>query len=295
MDPYSPRAVADVLRAHGLHPSKRLGQNFLWDRNVLERIVRVAGVRPDEPILEIGPGLGSLTRVLADHAREVTAVEVDRGLQPILDEMAAERSNVRLVYADALNLDWEALLDEAFGDAQGSVVANIPYSITTPLVERVLAVKRRLRCAVLLVQLEVADRLAAPSNCKDYGSLSVFVQYHMRVEKAGNVGRTVFVPQPEVASAVVMMTPVLPSAVTVRDEPTFFRVVRAGFGQRRKTLANALGTLGDLDRAGIETALRAAGIDPMRRAETLSLAEFGALADAVTSQLQPPMNTEEHR
>lgn len=283
MHPYSPHAVAELLREHGIRPAKRLGQNFLWDRNVLERIVRVAGVSEDDPVLEIGPGLGSLTRVLADHARAVTAVEVDRGLRPVLDALADERPNVRVIYADALRLDWDGLLDEAFGGETGAIVANIPYAITTPLVERVLSVKRRLRRATLLVQLEVAERLAAPPNCKAYGSLSVFVQYHMQVEKGGVVARTVFVPQPDVASALVVMTPALPSSVPVQDEATFFRVVRAGFGQRRKTLANALDALEGANRTGVLAALASAGIDPMRRAETLSLREFAALADAIAA------------
>jgi 16S rRNA (adenine1518-N6/adenine1519-N6)-dimethyltransferase len=279
-DPASPSNASALLRAYGLRPRKRWGQNFLCDRNVLDRIVRAAALQPGDNTLEIGAGLGALTRSLADFCESVTSVEIDRLLEPILRETLAGRDNVRLVFADFLQLDLPALLDQAFGPRSGIVVANIPYYITTPILERLLAHKARIRRIVLLVQQEFAERLAAKPGTEQYGSMTVFAQYHARVEMAGKVSRSVFLPPPEVGSAIVALTPVMPGTVAVRDETAFFRLVRAAFGQRRKTLLNALagGDTG-LDRPAAGALLARAGIDPSRRGETLSLQEFARLAD----------------
>jgi 16S rRNA (adenine1518-N6/adenine1519-N6)-dimethyltransferase len=285
MDSASLSNANALLRAHGLRPRKRWGQNFLCDRNVLDRIVRAAALQSGDRVLEVGPGLGALTRRLADSSAFVTAVEIDTLLEPILQETLEDRPNVRVVYQDFLKVDLPALLNEAFGPGPGVVVANIPYYITTPILERLLAHKGRVTRIVLLVQLEFADRLAARPATESYGSMTVFAQYHTRVEIAGSVSRNCFLPPPEVNSAIVVFTPIEGGAVAVHDEDSFFRIVHAAFGQRRKTLPNALagGDIG-LDRPRAEALVRETGIDPARRGETLSLQEFARLADVYASR-----------
>ena len=287
-DPVSPKQASELLKTHGIRPLKRLGQNFLVDKNTLDRIVRVAELQPDDPVLEIGSGLGALTLALAAVSPKVTTVEIDRHLEPILREVTASHANIHLVFADFLLKDSTGpLLDMAFGDRQGVVVANIPYYISSPIIERLLEHKSRIRRIILMVQTEFANRAVAKEDTDAYGSMSVFVQYHTRPEIVGTVPRTVFIPPPEVSSAILALDPVVPGTVALRDERRFFHMVRASFGQRRKTLLNALlraPASFDLgftieDRAYVESLLLRAGIDGTRRGETLSLEEFARLAN----------------
>jgi 16S rRNA (adenine1518-N6/adenine1519-N6)-dimethyltransferase len=289
----SPAHVDALLRRHGLRPRKRWGQNFLIDRNTLTNVMRAAQVDADDAILEIGPGLGTLTRELALSARRVVAVEIDPLLEAILRaETLADLANVEVIRADALEMDLSELLGSgATADApqarRWKAVANIPYYITTPLIERLLAMKGRLERIVLMVQREVAGRLTAAPGSEEYGSLSVFVQYHTVPEVTARVSRNAFLPPPAVDSAIVRLRIRDQPAVTVRDESLFFQVVRAAFGQRRKTLLNALSTVSGLAREGAGSALAAAGIAPARRGETLALADFARLADAVADVREP--------
>ena len=247
---------------------------------ILDRIAGAALLQPGDRVLEIGAGLGALTRSLADLSFFVTAVEIDRLLAPILQETLADKTNVRVVYEDFLKLNLPEFLDEAFGPETGVVVANIPYYITTPILERLIEQKARIRRIVLLVQHEFGQRMVAAPGTDDFGAMSVYVQYHTQVEIVLKVSRRCFLPAPEVDSAVIRLTPVVPGTVEVKDETCFFRVVRAAFQQRRKTLANTLMSGGVVpDRSSSESNLRAAGIDPGRRGETLSLTEFAALAN----------------
>ena len=283
MDPSSPAQANVLLGAQGLRPRKRWGQNFLCDRNVLDRISGAALLEPKEQVLEIGAGLGALTRSLADSASYVTAVEIDRLLEPILRETLADKPNVRVVYDDFLKVDLPALLDDAFGVDSGVVVANIPYYITTPILERLLEHKRRIKRIILLVQHEFAQRMVASPGTKAFGAMSIFAQYHARVEIVMTVSRNCFLPSPEVDSAVIRLTPVTPGTVEVKDESRFFKVVRSAFQQRRKTLSNTLVSGGVLhSRKSAESVLSAAGIDPTRRGETLSLEEFARLSDCIS-------------
>ena len=291
IDLSSPKQASKLLREHGLRPQKRLGQNFLCDRNTLDRIVRTAQLSPDDAALEIGAGLGALTLSLAEIASAVTTIEIDRHFEPILRQVTAPYPNVNLIFSDFMLLDLDALFDSAFGDQQGVVVANIPYYITTPILERLLAHKARIKRIVLLMQHEVAQRMAAAPGSDACGSMSLFAQYHAEVELVGVVPRTVFLPAPDVSSAIVALTPVVPGTVAVGDEARMFRVIRAAFGQRRKTLLNALlrapasfnlGFTTD-DREAAEALLARAGIDGLRRGETLSLPEFARIADAFDS------------
>ena len=280
----SPAAVSALLKRHNLHPRKRFGQNFLVDGNTLAKIVAAGALKPGGAALEIGAGLGVLTAALAEAVTAtgcVVSVEVDTDLLPALEETTGGQPQVEIVTADVMALDWPAFLDTHFaGGVKPSVVANIPYNITSPLVTTLLAQLGRFARIVLLVQKEVAARMAAKAATPDYGSLSVFVQYHAEVEIIGIVSRRVFFPPPDVDSAIVRLTPHGASPISVPSEAQLFAVVRAAFGQRRKALLNALSgdpALG-WSREQAAAALAAAGIDGGRRGETLTLEEFARLS-----------------
>lgn len=283
----SPAAVAEILRRRGLSPQKRLGQNFLIDANILGRIVDSALLGDGDQVFEIGAGLGVLTQALAEKAGpqgRVVSVEIDRGLQAVLAETLAGLSQVKVIAGDALGLDLARLFATEFDERPISAVANIPYQITTPLIASLIDQKRHLARMVLLVQREVALRLTASPASPDYGAFTVYCQYHAVVENLFAAPRTVFFPPPEVTSAVVRLTPRPAPPAAAVDESVFFAVVRAGFGQRRKTLSNALSNDRELgwSKERALGALSRAGVDPQRRAETLSLAEFAAVANGGT-------------
>ena len=289
IDVSSPKQASELLRKHGIRPTKRLGQNFLCDRNTLDRIVRAANLPSGDPVVEIGGGLGALTLALATSSPSVTVVEIDRHLEPILTEVTEPHDNVHLIFQDFLRIDLPELFDTAFGAEQGIVVANIPYYITTPILEVLIANKARLKRIVLLVQQEFAERMAASPGSDACGAMSLFVQYHAAVELIGVVPKTVFLPSPEVNSAIVALTPVVPGTVAVKDENRMLRVIRSAFIQRRKTLVNALIRAPESfglgftmeDRARVEALLAEVGIDGGRRGETLSLQEFARISDAI--------------
>ena len=273
----SPTDVRSLLAAHDLRPSRALGQNFLADPNTARRIVRLAGVGAGDRVLEVGPGIGSLTVALADAVSpsgEVLALELDRHLLPVLGEVVDGLSQVRVAQGDALTVDYEALL----GDARPwSMVSNLPYNVATPLMARLLEEVPRLETLSVMVQKEVAERLAAPPGTPACGAISVKVAYHAAARTLGVVPPTVFVPRPKVDSAVVRFERRPAPPVDVPSPETLFALARAGFAQRRKTRRQALRPLLG-GRA--EEVLAAAGIAAMRRAETLTLDEWAALARA---------------
>lgn len=283
----SPKQTSELLRSHGIRLQKRLGQNFLCDRNVLNRIVAAAKLTPGTPVLEVGAGAGALTTALGDTGSRVASVEIDVHLEPILRDVTADYDNITLIFQDFMRMDMDALFDSAFGEERGVFVANIPYYITTPIIEKLIAHKDRWRRAVMLVQQEVANRVVALPATPEFGSMSLFVQYHAKPEIICKVPPTVFLPPPEVASCVIALEPVIPGAISVRNEARMFHLIRAGFGQRRKTLLNALMRapasfnlgFGMDDREKAEALLAKAGIDGNRRGETLSLEEYGRLSD----------------
>ncbi len=276
----SPADVRALLAAHDLRPSRALGQNFLADPNTARRIVRLAGVGPGQRVLEVGPGVGSLTVALAEAVSpggEVLALELDRHLLPVLGEVVADLPQVRVVHGDALSADYGALLG---GDGPWAMVSNLPYNVATPLVARLLDDVPRLSMLSVMVQKEVGERLAAPPGSQASGAISVKVAYRAAASVVGTVPPTVFVPRPKVESAVVRFERRAAPPVDVPSPEALFRLARAGFGQRRKTLRQALRpALG----GRVEAVLAAAGIPPMLRAEALTLDQWAALARAAAS------------
>ena len=263
-----------ILRAFGLHASRRLGQNFLISPGVVRAVVEAAEIENGDRVLEIGPGIGTLTQGLLEAGAEVTAVELDKKLPAVLAETLRGYEHLKVVQGDILRTDIPALM----GNQPFKVAANLPYYITTPILLSLLEQSLPITHIVTMVQKEVAERMTARPGGKDYGALSVAVQYHTEPEIVLDVPPSCFFPAPEVDSAVIACTVRQTPAVAVQDEKLFFRVVKASFGQRRKTLSNALKPLG-FSKAQIEDALLGAGIDSTRRGETLSLEEFAAIAN----------------
>ncbi|MBR6906621.1 MAG: 16S rRNA (adenine(1518)-N(6)/adenine(1519)-N(6))-dimethyltransferase RsmA [Selenomonadaceae bacterium] len=266
-----------ILKVFHLRASKKLGQNFLIDAAVVRGIVEAAELQEGERVLEIGPGIGTLTQGLAESGAQVTAVELDKKLPAVLAETLKGYENVRIVQGDILKTD----IRELMGDAPFKVAANLPYYITTPILMALLEQRLPIRKIVTMVQKEVAERMIAPPGSKTYGALSVAVQYYTAPEIVLDVPPKSFIPAPEVDSVVIACKVRGEPPVAVRDEKLFFRVVKAAFGQRRKTLSNALKGAGFL-KDEVQGALEKAGIEAARRGETLSLEEFAQLADACT-------------
>lgn len=270
----------DRLKKHHITLQKKYGQNFIGDPALLERIATVCDWQPGDRALEIGPGAGTLTRAIAREAEEVLAVEIDRRLAPLLEETLADCANVHLVFTDALKADLDALMRGTLDwDGRYKLIANLPYYITTPLIMHVLEDSEKVSELVIMVQKEVGERLCAAPGSKAYGAVTVMVQYAATVARAFDVGRHAFVPAPEVDSTILHLIPYEKRPIQAQSDAVLRRVVKAAFSQRRKTLRNSLSSLG-CDKALIKQALEAASIEDSRRAETLSVAEFVALADA---------------
>ena len=287
MDLTKPSDLKRLLEAHGLRLSKRFGQNFLVDRTHLLRVVETAGVAQEDHVFEIGPGVGTLTVELAQRAKQVVSVELDRAVLPALTEVVAPYPQVTVHQADALKLDLPAFLDTAWGEGQrGKVVANIPYNITSPLLVKLLETSNRFDSITLMVQKEVADRLKAKPDTENYGSLTVFVQFHAAVSVPYVVPKGAFFPPPKVDSAVVHLEPYSEPPVAVNSPKDFLAVSRAAFGQRRKTLLNALTNAETLPftRDQVVSSLTAANINPQRRGETLTLEEIALLSRILYQQ-----------
>lgn len=283
----SPNRVKKLLAEHGLRPKKRLGQHFLIDRNVLERIADATEIVPGDWVLEIGAGLGILTRELASRGARVVTVEIDRAFIPILNETLAGLDSVEVVVADFLSLDLPSFLSERY-KGKWIVAGNLPYCITSPIISHLLACKDYFSRVVITVQKEVAERFSASAGSESYSALSVFVQFHCEVELLMTISPKVFIPVPEVGSALVRLIPREAPPVEVDDEELFFRIVRAAFGKRRKTLLNSLGNSPELgwtrEQAGV--IIERAGIEPSRRGETLSIQEFATLSRAAGEILE---------
>lgn len=275
MKPLAPLPVRQLLNQYHLTPSKGLGQNFLIDDEILSEIVRIAEIPADSTVLEIGPGLGGLTRYLAESAGEVVAVELDRRMILPLKEVLQEYDHVRIVQGDILEIDPDSLV----ADATYSVVANIPYYITSAVIRHLLSAKTKPRRMVLTVQKEVAQRICALPG--DLSLLALSVQIFGSVSIPLTIPAEAFFPQPKVDSAVVKIDVYPEPLISVAESDDFFKLAKAGFGQKRKTLRNSLSSNLHISTLEAEAALTAAGIDPMRRAETLSIEEWKRLVNSV--------------
>lgn len=286
MNLYDPGTIRHLKDKYGFRLNKGLGQNFLIDPAPLRAIVEGSRVTEEDLVIEIGPGIGVLTAEIAQAAGHVTAIEVDRNLEPILAETLADYDNIDIVYANVLDVELDELIDEKRKEygitGRTRIVGNLPYYITTPIVMKLLEKRVGADSITIMTQKEVADRMTAGPGGKEYGSLSVVVQYRCRAEKIANVSRGSFYPNPKVDSAVVNIEMLDDRPVEVESEKDFFACVRAGFGQRRKTLLNALSAGLGMPKEKIREILTVAGIDPTRRAETLSIEEFAGISDVIT-------------
>ena len=281
LDPADAAALRDLLARHGFHFSKSMGQNFLIDTHVLEKIISAAGITKNDCVLEIGPGIGTMTQYLAENAGHVVAVEIDRNLIPILKETLADYDNVTVINEDILRVDIKALAEEYNGGKPIKVVANLPYYITTPIIMGLFESGVPIDNITVMVQKEVADRMKEGPGSKDYGALSLAVQYYAEPEIVANVPPNCFIPRPNVGSAVIRLTRHKEMPVEVKDPALMFKIIRASFNQRRKTLQNGLGNASELPytKEQIAAAIAEMGLTPTIRGEALSLAQFAQLSD----------------
>ena len=286
---YAPSTIREIKERYGFRLTKSLGQNFLTDKNIIDDIIEGADIGENDLVIEIGPGIGVITWEAAQVARKVIAVEIDRNLIPILKDTLAGQDNISIVNADILKTDVNALIDEARAAdpelAGVKIIGNLPYYITTPIIMKLLEDGVKADGITIMMQKEVADRIKAAPGTKAYGALSIAVQYYCEVSSVVNVPKEVFVPQPKVDSAVLNLRILADRPADVRDREIFFAVVKAGFGQRRKTLNNSLMGVAGITKEIVADSLAAAGIDSTRRAETLDLQEFAELSNQVVLRL----------
>ena len=276
-------ATMDLVKRHGFKFTKSLGQNFLIDDNIVDKIVAGAGIGPSDKIIEVGPGIGTLTREMASRAGALMAVEIDKNLIPILADTLGDFENVKIVNEDIIKADIRGLIDENLSGGPVKLVANLPYYITTPIIMRLLEEDINVTDIVVMVQKEVAERMNAQPGGKDFGALSVAVQFYCDTEIIAKVPRHLFVPQPNVDSIVIALRVRPERKYRVDNEDLFFKVAKAAFGQRRKTLLNSIA---NLSKDMVKEALEEAGIDPKRRGETLSLDEFANLSNVIGNKLK---------
>lgn len=284
---YAPSTIQAIRDRHNFQLSKSLGQNFITDRNVIETIVAGAQIGPEDLVVEIGPGIGVLTAEAAEAAAHVAAIEIDKKLLPILKETLADYDNIQIVNADVLKTDLEGIIEDCRAQRLFTggvkIIGNLPYYITTPIIMKILEDGVSADSITIMMQKEVADRIKAAPGGRIYGALSVAVQYYCTVEQVAAVPKEVFIPRPKVDSAVLRLTPRPKRPVELTDEALFFACIKAGFGQRRKTLLNSLTGLRGLCKEEIKEVLFRAEIDPARRAETLNIEEFARIANDVAA------------
>jgi len=281
----NPTNTIAVLNRYGFSFQKKFGQNFLIDENVVEKIVRDAGVTKDDFVLEIGPGIGTMTQILCENAREVVAVEIDDKLIPILmEDTLSWYDNVTVIHEDILKLDIVKLANEHNGGKPIKVVANLPYYITTPIIMGLFESHVPLDSITIMVQKEVADRMQVGPGTKDYGALSLAVQYYAKPQILLNVPASCFMPRPNVDSAVIQLTRYEKPPVEVADEHLMFRLIRASFNQRRKTMTNSVGNSPELSvsKEQMAAALEKCGLSATVRGEALTLAQFAELANVLS-------------
>ena len=283
----TPANTLAVIKRHQFAFQKKFGQNFLIDANVVEKIVREAGVTREDFVLEIGPGIGTMTQILCENAREVAAVEIDKNLIPILQETLSGYDNVTVINEDVLKVDIRALAEERNGSKPIKVVANLPYYITTPIIMGLFESHVPIDSITIMVQKEVASRMQVGPGSKDYGALSLAVQFYAKPQIILNVPASCFMPKPNVDSTVIKLTRHESTPVSVKDEKLMFAIIRASFNQRRKTLANGLNNSGEihLPKEIIASAIEELCQNPSVRGETLTLQQFADLSNIIYDKL----------
>ena len=277
----NPQKTIEIIQKYEFAFQKKFGQNFLIDTHVLDKIISAAEIKKDDLVVEIGPGIGTMTQYLACAAREVVAIEIDKMLIPILKDTLSAYDNVTIINEDVLKVDLKKLAEEKNGGRPVKVVANLPYYITTPIIMGLFENHVPLHSITIMVQKEVADRMRMGPGTKDYGALSLAVQYYAEPYLVANVPQNCFMPRPKIGSAVIKLTVHEKPPVTVRDEKLMFKLIRASFNQRRKTLANGLNNSPELcySKDQIAAAIEKLGTSPSIRGEALTLEEFAKLAD----------------
>lgn len=276
-----PRNTIEILQKYNFNFQKKFGQNFLIDTSVLDRIIAAAEITGEDCVLEIGPGIGTMTQYLAENAGEVIAVEIDRNLIPILEETLADYDNVTVINDDILKVDINKIVEQRNGGRPVKVVANLPYYITTPIIMGLFEKQIPLQSITIMVQKEVAERMQSGPGTKDYGALSLAVQYYAKPEVVANVPPNCFIPRPNVGSAVIRLTRHREPPVHVEDEKKMFSIIRASFSQRRKTLVNGLTNAPELgiSKERAAAALEEMNLPPMIRGEALTLEQFAELSN----------------
>ena len=279
----NPQNTIEILQKYHFNFQKKFGQNFLIDTHVLEKIISAAGTTKDDMVLEIGPGIGTMTQYLAEAAGKVAAVEIDKNLIPILEDTLSEYDNVMVINDDVLKVDIRGLVEKENGGRPVKVVANLPYYITTPIIMRLFESHVPIDSITIMVQKEVADRMQEGPGSKEYGALSLAVQYYAKPEIVVNVPPSCFMPQPKVGSAVIRLTRHSEPPVTVKSEKLLFQVIRASFNQRRKTLANGLANYGafGLPKEELQACIEKLGVPVNIRGEALSLEQFAQLSNII--------------
>lgn len=283
----NPKETIEILNKYHFVFQKKFGQNFLIDTHVLEKIIRAAGVTKDDMVVEIGPGIGTLTQYLCEAAREVVAVEIDKNLIPILEDTLSPYENVSIINEDVLKVDLNKLVQEKNGGRPIKVVANLPYYITTPIIMGLLEAHVPVDNITVMVQKEVADRMQSGPGSKDYGALSLAVQYYAEPYIAANVPPNCFMPRPNVGSAVIRLALHKDKPVKLQDEKLMFKLIRASFNQRRKTLVNGLNNSDEikLSKELITEAITELNLSPSIRGEALKLEDFAALSNIIYEKL----------
>lgn len=283
---YAPTTIRNIKNKYGFKLSKSLGQNFLTDKNIMDKIIDGTNITKKDLVIEIGPGIGVLTSAAAIEACKVIAIEIDKNLIPILQETLREFDNIEILNKDILKTNLNEILEQN-KNVKGQIIegikiiGNLPYYITTPIIMKILEDGVQADSITIMLQKEVADRIKAGPGTKTYGALSVAVQYYCTVNHIANVPKEVFIPQPKVDSTVIRLDIRKEKPVNLKSEEAFFAVIKAGFGQRRKTLLNSLTGIYGLSKDEVLPILEALGIDPKRRAETLSMKEFADLANMI--------------
>ena len=282
---YSPATIKDIRERYGFRLTKSLGQNFLTDKNIIDNIIEASNIGENDLVIEIGPGIGVITKEAAAKAGSVIAVEIDKNLIPILQESLADETNVKIINRDILKTDLTAVIEEEkknFPQMESvRIIGNLPYYITTPIIMKLLEDGVPADSITVMMQKEVADRIKAAPGNKERGALSVAVQYYCQVVKVTDVPKEVFVPAPKVDSTVLRLDIRKEKPVELKDDKLFFKAVKSGFAQRRKTLLNSLASGTGLGKDKIGQILEEAGIDPGRRAETLDIDEFAKIANGM--------------